>query len=53
MPPLRGRAPPNPHFSGSPQNIINERITLIEECEKLFNISQSSKLNLGYTSSGL
>jgi hypothetical protein len=33
MPPLRGRAPPNPHFSGSPQNIINESITLIEECE--------------------
>jgi hypothetical protein len=53
MPPLRERAPPNPHFSGSPQNLINESITLIEECEKSFKISPSSRLNLGYTSSGL
>jgi hypothetical protein len=33
MPPLRERAPPNPHFGGSPQNLINESIMLIEECE--------------------
>jgi hypothetical protein len=35
-----------------PQNLINESITLVEECEKSFYISQSSRLNLGYTSSG-
>jgi hypothetical protein len=38
MPPLRGRAPRNPHFSGSPQNLINESIMLIEEREKSFKI---------------